>query len=203
VGTDPDSQSDFVQESLVDTQRVRVARNGVDCNHFQPNGTGNALVAVGRLSSEKGFDVLERVFSELRLSFPQLRCLVAGGGERSLYRGMEHSGYTEDVREIYKQAAIYISTSWVEGMSMALLESQAMGIPAVVRRIGSNSEVIEQGLNGYLAQSEEEYVTACRNLLEDTALRKTMGSKARSMTVERFPVEKQVDEIEAIYDELL
>ena len=194
---------DFVQESLVDTQKVRVARNGVDCNHFQPDGSGNALVAVGRLSFEKGFDFLERVCARLRNFFPELQCIVAGGGDDSLYPGLEHAGYTDDIREIYKQAAIYISTSWVEGMSMALLESQAMGIPAVARRIGSNSEVIEHGLNGFLAQSEEEYVTGCRNLLENAALRKTMGEKARAMTLERFPIEKQVDEIEAVHDELL
>ena len=197
------SAIDFIHAGLVTAQTTRVGRNGVDCNHFQPEGNGNALVAVGRLSIEKGFDFLERVFVQLRKFFPELRCLVAGGGDDSLYPGLEHAGYRDDIREVYRKGALYISTSWVEGMSMALLESQAMGIPAVTRKIGSNSEVIEHGINGYLARSEEEYVEACRNLLLDSELRKTMGTAARKIAIERFPIQKQIDEIEAVHDELL
>jgi glycosyltransferase involved in cell wall biosynthesis len=194
---------DFLHAGWVDLQKIRVAQNGVDCAHFQSAGHGDALVAVGRLSSEKGFEFLAKLVRRLRNDFPKLRCIVAGGGKGSLPPEFEHVGYVEDVREVYRMAAVYISTSWVEGLSVALLEAQAMGVPAVVRRIGSNSEVIEHGLNGFLAQSEEEYVVACKELLEDADLRHSMAAKARDAAVARFSIEKQVREMESIHDEFL
>lgn len=194
---------DFLRAGWVDLQDIRVAQNGVDCSHFQPDGKGEALVAVGRLSSEKGFEFMEKVLQRLRVFFPKLRCIVAGGGRGSLAPEFERAGYVEDIREIYRQAAIYISTSWVEGLSVALLEAQAMGIPAVVRRIGSNSEVIEHGVNGFLAQSEEDFVVACKELLEDPGLRDSMGARSREMTIERFSIEKQIREMESVHDEFL
>jgi glycosyltransferase involved in cell wall biosynthesis len=192
---------DFLHAGWVDFRKVRVSQNGVDCAHFQPSGDGDALVAVGRLSSEKGFEFLGKVVRRLQTFFPKLRCIVAGGGHGTLSPELEHIGSVEDIREVYRQAAIYVSTSWVEGLSVALLEAQAMGIPAVVRRIGSNSEVIEHRLNGILAQSEEEYVAACTELLEDADLRRSMGASARAATLARFSIEKQVDEMESVHDE--
>ena len=197
------SAIDFLQAGWVDLPKIRVAQNGVDCAHFHPAGNGDALVAVGRLSSEKGFEFLANAVGRLRNDFPELRCIVAGGGKGALPPEFEHAGSVEDIREVYRKAAVYISTSWFEGMSVALLEAQAMGIPAVVRRIGSNSEVIEDGVNGFLAQSEEEYVLACKQLLEDAGLRHFMGTKAREMAVQRFSIEKQIREMESIHDEFL
>lgn len=194
---------DFLDAGWVDFQKVRVARNGVDCAHFQPDGVGNALVAVGRLSSEKGFEFLGKVVRRLKTFFPQLRCLVAGGGQGALPPELEHVGYADDVRKVYQQAAVYISTSWVEGLSVALLEAQAMGVPAVVRQIGPNSEVIDHGVNGFLANSEEEFVVACKTLMEDPGLRSTMGANARTTALERFSIDKQVEEMESVHDELL
>jgi glycosyltransferase involved in cell wall biosynthesis len=192
---------DFLHAGWVDLQNIRVAQNGVDCAHFQPAGNGDALVAVGRLSSEKGFEFLANVVRRLRSHFPKVRCIVAGGGKGSLPHELDHAGYVEDIREVYRSAAVYISTSWVEGLSVALLEAQAMGVPAIVRRIGPNSEVIEHGVNGFLVQSEEDYVLACKELLEDEGLRHSMGAKAREMAVLRFSIEKQIRAMESIHDE--
>jgi glycosyltransferase involved in cell wall biosynthesis len=194
---------DFVHAGWSDARRVRVSRYGVDCNHFQPQGNGTAIVAVGRLSSEKAFDVLERIITPLQSAFPNVRCLVAGGGTPPSSSNLEHIGYVEDIRNVYKQAAVYMSTSWVEGLSLALLESQAMGIPAVMRKIGPNSEVIEHGVNGFLVTSEKEYVEACTKLLEDETLRREMGIHARARMLRYFSIEKQVEEMEFVQDELL
>ncbi len=194
---------DFLYAGWIDSRKIRVARYGVDCDHFRPEEEGDAVVAVGRLASEKGFEFLTNVVRCLRSFFPKIRCLVAGGGQGSLSSELEHVGYVDDVRKVYRQAALYISTSWVEGLSLALLEAQAMGIPAVMRRIGPNSEVIEDGVNGFLAQSEDEYVTACKRLLEDTTLRREMRVRARTATLQQFSIEKQIEEMESVHDELL
>jgi glycosyltransferase involved in cell wall biosynthesis len=193
---------DYLNAGWVKIDRIRVARGGVDCTHFQPLERGDAIVAVGRPSAEKGFDFMERVVSRLRSFFPKLRCLVAGGGSRPASSQLEYVGYLDDVRPLYRQAALYISTSLTEALSLALLESQAMGVPGVIRKIGSNSEVIQHGLNGFLADSEDEYVGYCKMLLEDPELRSSMSAKSREVAITRFAIEKQVDEIESVHDEL-
>jgi glycosyltransferase involved in cell wall biosynthesis len=157
----------------------------------------------GECGFPEAFDVLERIITPLQSAFPNVRCLVAGGGTPPSSSNLEHIGYVEDIRNVYKQAAVYMSTSWVEGLSLALLESQAMGIPAVMRKIGPNSEVIEHGVNGFLVTSEKEYVEACTKLLEDETLRREMGIHARARMLRYFSIEKQVEEMEFVQDELL
>ena len=194
----------FFDAGWVERDRVRTIWNGVDIEHFRPQGRGDALVAIGRISSEKAYGDLDHIFQLLRGRFPQIRCIVAGGGARNhRSSGIEFAGYVDDVREILARARIFISTSKTEGMNNALLEAQAMGIPAVVRRIGSNSEVIENGVNGFLAGSPEEFADCCALLMQDQDLCGEMGSAARAKMGKEFSIQKQVQKIESMYDQLL
>lgn len=194
----------FFDAGWVERDRVQTVWNGVDLEYFQPRDSGNALVAVGRISSEKAYADLEQIFLLLRSRFPHLRCAVVGGGSGTQgSRDIEFTGYVSDVREILAQARIFISTSKTEGMNNALLEAQAMAIPAVVRRIGSNSEVIENGVNGFLASNVEEFVDHCALLIEDQDVWNEMRSAARRRMEKDFCIQTQMQKIELLYDQLL
>ena len=194
---------DLVEARWVERNRVRVVYNGVDCDHFFPVLEGDAIVAVGRQSVEKAYPELASILRRLRERIGDVRCLVAGGGKADFYPEIEMVGQVRDIREVLKQAAIFLSASLTEGMSNALLEAQAMGIPAVVRRLGSNSEIIEHGINGFLAGNEGDFVEACERLLKEPALRREMGQNARSKMMAEFSASRQIERIEAVYDELL
>ncbi|HSP06888.1 MAG TPA: glycosyltransferase, partial [Acidobacteriota bacterium] len=194
---------DFSSAGWVDPAWVRVVQNGVDCDTFQPAASGEGMVTVGRYSAGKGFPELEQVLRMLRKDFPTLRCLAAGGGEHPDLEGIEFTGFVADVRQVLGRGAIYITTSQSEGLSCALLEAQAMGLPAVARNIGSNSEVIEPGVNGFLAESHDEFRDQCRILLTDHNIRSDMGQKARERMVADFSIQRQVERIESVYSELL
>ena len=144
---------DFLDSGCVKRDSVRMVYNGVDCDHFTPGDGGSELVSVGRISPEKGLDELRKVVANLRETFPGMRCRIAGSGEPQTFEELEYAGHVDDIREFLKAAAIYISTSHTEGLSMALLEAQACGVPAVARTIGANSEVIEQGVTGFLCST--------------------------------------------------
>ncbi len=194
----------FFDAGWVERDRVRTIWNGVDIEHFQPQGRGDALVAVGRVSSEKAYRDLDQIFQLLRGQFPQLRCIVVGGGaSNQSSAGIEFAGSVDDVREILARARVFISTSKTEGMNNALLEAQAMGIPAVVRRIGSNSEVIEQGVNGFLAVNPQEFAEYCALLMHDQDVWTEMGAAARARIEKEFSIRKQMQKIESMYDQLL
>jgi len=195
---------EYLDSGWVELSQIRVVQNGVDVENFAPVNGGTALVAVGRLSTEKGYDELEIIAENLHKEFPSLRCVVAGGGkDRSNGNQVEYVGRMDDVRSVLGEAAVFISTSRTEGMSNALLEAQAMGIPSVVRLIGSNSEIVENGVNGFLATTTEEFVQNCTALLKDRALHNKMSLNARSKIARNFSIQTQVEKIESIYDELL
>jgi L-malate glycosyltransferase len=194
----------FFDAGSVERDRVRTIWNGVDVEHFQPQDSGDALVAIGRIASEKAYADLDHIFQSLQNRFPKLRCLVAGGGTRKQSSsGIKFAGYVDDVREILSRARIFISTSKTEGMNNALLEAQAMGIPAVVRRIGSNSEVIENGVNGFLATTLDEFAEYCALLLQEQDVWAEMRAAARTRMEKEFSIQTQMQKMEALYDQLL
>jgi glycosyltransferase involved in cell wall biosynthesis len=81
--------------------------------------------------------------------------------------------------------------AWSKGKCAAkALQYMALETPAVCSDVGANREVIEQGVNGFLAESEEEWANALEILVKDDSLRKKMGVEARKTVVERYSMTK-------------
>jgi glycosyltransferase involved in cell wall biosynthesis len=198
------SAADYLDSGWVDPDRLRVVQNGVDCDYFSPSNPGTALVSIGRFSPEKGYQDLDWVLTGLKRIFPELQCIAAGGGKKETTHPMlERTGFVDDIRSVLGKAAVYITTSLVEGMSNALLEAQAMGIPAVARRTGSNSEIIDHGMNGLLSANLNEFIQNCERLLSNPNLRHYMGQNARQKMQNEFSIKKQAERLASIYNELL
>jgi glycosyltransferase involved in cell wall biosynthesis len=83
------------------------------------------------------------------------------------------------------------------------VQYMAVGLPVVARRMGSNAEIIEDGVNGYLVETENEWRDRLRLLIEDPALRKRMGAAARATIVERFSTQVQMPRVVSIFEEVL
>ena len=60
----------------------------------------------------------------------------------------------------------------------------ALGIPAVMSPVGVNTEIIQDGVNGYLAKTEDEWIEKISKLIESSELRKKIGENGR-VTVEK------------------
>lgn len=195
---------DFLDSGCVKRDSVRMVYNGVDCDYFTPPQSGGSeLVSVGRISPEKGLGELRKVVARLRDTFPGMRCRIAGSGEPQTFEEFEYDGHVDDIRKFLRRAAVYISTSHTEGLSMALLEAQACGVPAVARNIGANSEVIEQGVTGFLCDTLEEFAEAVKLLWTRSDLRNEMAKNARKRIQEKFSIQQQIEKLESIYNELL
>lgn len=78
----------------------------------------------------------------------------------------------------------------------------AVGLPVVARKIGSNSEVIQDGVTGFLVESEEEWLEKLRLLINDRDLRLRMGAAARKIAVEKYSVEAQMPRVAGVFDEV-
>ncbi|MFH1202752.1 MAG: glycosyltransferase family 4 protein [Candidatus Omnitrophota bacterium] len=82
-----------------------------------------------------------------------------------------------------------------------LLQYMAVGIPCVASPVGINSELIQQGVNGFLASNKEEWLGYITRLIEDENLRVSMGRRGRQMAENSYSYEKATPKLlEALYD---
>ena len=82
------------------------------------------------------------------------------------------------------------------------VQYMAVGLPVVARRVGSNSEVIDDGVNGFLVESDEEWVARLSQLFEDAPLRRKMGEAAREKAVREYSIESQMPRVAQIFQEV-
>lgn len=76
------------------------------------------------------------------------------------------------------------------------IQFMSLGMPVVATATGSNLEIIEDGVNGFLAETEKDWHYKLKLLLDDTELRQKLGKNARKTILERFDIEKQFDFLE-------
>jgi glycosyltransferase involved in cell wall biosynthesis len=80
-----------------------------------------------------------------------------------------------------------------------LIQYMSLGLPVVATPTGSNLEIIEDGVNGFWANSADEWYERLRQLTENPELRRSIGEAARRTVEERFSLTKQIDYVENIF----
>src|SRR5437667_8704253 len=109
---------------------------------------------------------------------------------------VEYVGFHEQTQEYYYRGKVFVLTSSTEGLSLAMLEAMACGLPAVVPAVGDLADVVRDGVTGYLIEDngqeavvQKAFVAALDNLLEHAELRSTLGDNARSTILHGYTVE--------------
>jgi glycosyltransferase involved in cell wall biosynthesis len=118
--------------------------------------------------------------------------------------GIEHvtvRGWTDHPELLYRAADIFVQPSYVEGMSNALLEAMASGLPVVATRVGAAPQMIDDGISGLLVPPADSHALAdgLSRLLGDADLRRSMGRKASDKVHSRYSIATVADQIEARY----
>lgn len=80
-----------------------------------------------------------------------------------------------------------------------LIQYMSLGLPVVATATGSNLEIIEDGVNGFLADTPDEWYEKLRLLVENPDLRREMGRAARRTAEQGFSLTRQIDQIENIF----
>ena len=209
----------------VQPERRQFIPNGVDVAHFSPLPADQKRVLraslklpdvpitifTGRLDPEKRVDQLISIWSAVREAHPQALLLLLGTGseetklKQSAGAGIQFLGRVEDVTPYLQAADLFVLPSATEGLSNALLEALATGLPAVATEIGGASDVIEHGRNGWLVAPDD--VPALQEgiltLLADAERRNCMGHKGRERVVERYALPTTANHLRELYDQLI
>lgn len=157
------------------------------------------VVAVGRLSWEKGFDLLIQAFARVAAEHPEWQLRIEGEGrERSVLTALLQDqklaervslpGWNPEIETVLRSADLFVLPSRYEGFPNALLEAMAAGVACIAFDCDSGPrEIIRDGIDGLLvpAGNVGELARALHRLMSDPGLRARLGERARDVT-ERF-----------------
>lgn len=197
-------------------RRMVAVVNGVDCMRFQPPQDKAAAKAhlhlapdtmvlgiVGRFVALKRHQLLLDALRPLMAEDPRIHLLVLGdhGDEReNILRAMtEHPfaarihwlGMRSDVAPCYQAMDLLVAPSEIEGLSNAVLEAMACGVPTLAHAACGNSEAITHGENGFLHDIADapSLTAALREAVTDSSRLKRISDQARARAIGDFSIE--------------
>jgi colanic acid/amylovoran biosynthesis glycosyltransferase len=200
---------------------MHIVHCGVDPALFQPKlhqGMGNQLLFVGRLAAEKGVPVLLDSLVQLTQEYPDLVLTLVGDGESradleqkvatlGLSDRVRFLGYQSQtaVRQHIQASDVFVLPSFAEGVPVVLMEAMAAGIPVVSTQIAGISELVENGVSGYLVPPGDADVLAVRikELIDNPDLRSKMGQMGQLKVEKDFNVYREGDRLHQILAQAL
>jgi glycosyltransferase involved in cell wall biosynthesis len=225
------STRDFlVRERFVPAEKVRLIWNGAPLDEFAPVSRGraravrrglglaeDALVGgvVSRLSHQKGHRYLIEAAVRVLARRPEVRFLIVGDGDLldslkaqartlGIAERVVFAGHRTDVPDVLGAIDVLAISSLYEGTPLALFEAMAAGKAIVSTAVDGCREVLTDGATGLLVPPGDEAALAAGLLrvLDDPSLLASLSAKAREAS-RRYDVRACVDQMEALYDELL
>lgn len=182
-------------------EKIELIYNGINIRKFQQqkrtisSEVCNILV-IGRLDVQKDHNTLLHAFAILKQRLekenkevPRLNIAGSGPLKEELIKTAQRLKLTDevnflgarnDVPELLYKNDLWVMSSRWEGLSIALLEAMASGIPIVATGVGSNDELIDNNINGRLVEKEnpEQLAEGIYGLMQDAGLRKLFSDNS-------------------------
>lgn len=211
------STAEALQEGFTSRQIVQIP-NGVDTNHFKqfsPSLNQKDITFIGRLDHMKGVQVLLEAFKTLKEDSVTAYLNIIGDGpdrgklkshavESGIADSISFCGELAEIKPYLEKSALFVLPSLSEGLSNVLLEAMACGLPIIATRVGGNTDLIQDGVNGMLVEpgnSDQLYQTM-KKVLIDKDLAKKLGRAARKTVEEKFSLQSVTDHYIRLYQHL-
>ncbi|MFQ5428667.1 MAG: glycosyltransferase family 4 protein [Phycisphaerae bacterium] len=183
--------------------RVVAIPGSVDTSRFCPNGDRRDydLVCVGRLVDVKRYDRMLEVVAHLVRLRPSIRVAIVGDGPRrvalrrraaklNLDSHVVFLGRCDDVAGILRRARAFLMTSENEGLSIAMMEAMACGLPSIAPDVGDLKELVLDDETGLIIDpaAPEAAAAAIARLLDDAPRIGRLSANARRVVVDHADV---------------
>jgi len=221
-----DLQAEVLARLGVPEPRLAVIPNGVDPERWSPAAPGaesaelqelrqrfngrRVFLYMGRIATEKNVEALLRAWRLVQPAGCTLVVVGDGPVRTSLMQtygseiGVHWWGYEPDQAKrlaLLQLAEVFLLPSLVEGLSLALLEAMASGTACVATDAGADGEVLEGGAG--IVISTQGVTTQLRTLLpvlrDQPVLSAELGRRARQRALERYTLERNIDQLERLY----
>jgi glycosyltransferase involved in cell wall biosynthesis len=209
-------------------QKVIIVNNGIDFYALLHHATKNKITrndiginksdfiigAVGRLEPIKSYDVLIKAFAYLVNDEKILNvklCIIGGGSQENTLKQLtkklqiDHKtiflGQQENPYQFYPLFDCFVLSSNSEGMSIALLEALAFGLPIITTNNHPTHDVIQQGIHGFIVPPQQPItlVQRLKFLIENTDAAQKMHLENKALATTNFSLKKTVDTINDLY----
>lgn len=207
-----DMADEMISKYNIQKSKLHIINNPISDEFILKPSTSNntpiSYITVGRLHREKGHERILNVLSKLNHEF---HYTIIGTGEelqhiKKLIKELQLESkvtfidYTNKVTKYLKKSDVFLQGSYAEGFPNSLLESCAVGTPAVVFNApGGTREIIEHGINGYSANDETEYLKYI-NLLKQSPL---TPENVSSSVFKKFNRTKIVNQYQDLFKKVL
>jgi L-malate glycosyltransferase len=187
-------------------QEIAIIENGINTEAFFPDAErrpkDKIILTSGasRITTRKGLNYLLGALAELIPVYPNLHYRILGEGdeknnlenltrELGLAKNVEFLGNVlhEKTPVFYQEASFFVLPSLNEGMSNAMLEALASGLPILTTDTGGARELVKDGENGFILKMEDsaDIVEKIKKLLTDPALQEKMAQRNRAIALEK------------------
>jgi len=222
-------QGHKVRQTGVPQERLRVIPNAINPERFMESDPHyqtklarlfrkprTCIVgAAGRLSPEKGFDVLLDAAEQVLQWDPSIGFVLFGSGPcradlarqiqaRGLAGSFVLAGFRADLDRFIPFFDLLVLPSFTEGMPNVVLEAFAAGVPVVATAVGGTPELVEDGVSGYLVPPRDAHTLAdriCDALAADEQLHE-MGMQGRQRVLEQYTFSIQAQQYRRLFAEL-
>lgn len=144
---------------------------------------------VGRLTTIKRPDR----FLRLAQTIPEATFVMFGNGplreavvaDAAHLANVQVRDWQDDIGLVFSALDVVVLTSDNEGVPVSLIEAATLGVPVVALDVGGVGEVVVDGVTGFVVEEEASLTPAVQRLVADSALRRSMGDRARTVIAER------------------
>ena len=219
----------YIENEKIPPQKITTITNAIDLEPFEKKfhkeksreelriGRDKTVVGiVGDLVERKGHTCLIEAAKIILTKYSNIVFLIVGEGHLRAnlikkindYFISKHFTFAGHVKNVFRYMAamdIFVLPSFAEGISRALMESMAMGLPSVCSGIDGNLEAVDDGDTGFIFPVNDHKALSDKLLflIQNEKLRKEMGKKARARAKERFDMRNLSLKYEELYMELI
>ncbi|MGB9696487.1 MAG: glycosyltransferase family 4 protein [Ignavibacteria bacterium] len=216
----------MVKYFSVAKKKIKVIYNGIDALALFPyrkmlnleeesSKTFITIGSIGRITFQKGYDILIEAFDKLTAVRQNVRLIIIGTGEdlqnirnlvemKGLTKKVTLTGYKTNVFEYLRMFDVFVLTSRYEGVPYVILEAMSIGIPIISTKVGGIDNVLKDGKTGLLVQKNDVQgiFEAMLRLVDDAALRYKLALNAME-EVKNYSLSRMVEETSQLYLEVL
>ena len=195
-------------------KEVAILPTCIDTDRYKPavkKGNDRTVVIgwIGTSSTSIYLHPLRNVFKFLTEKYKNIELRIVGGNtnaDEDTFTIKKDWALESEVREL-QEFDIGImpmpDNEWTKGKcAFKIIQYMAVGIPSVASPVGMNLKVIQDGLNGSFASSNEEWIDRLSRLIENAALRDSMGRNGRKTTEERYSLKVAAPKFVAILEKV-
>ncbi|MFX0132891.1 MAG: glycosyltransferase family 4 protein [Candidatus Hodarchaeota archaeon] len=203
----------------IESSKVVTIYNSIEINETKENVTKNKEMVVGtigKMTEQKGYDVLLKSFSLVAKQYPECRLEIIGNGklkneikkmieDYELKNNVELLGVMPNyvAKERMKTWKIFVLASRWEGFGIVLIEAMSLGIPVVASSVEAIPEIVKDGKCGYLFQKDNflELAEKLNLMIGNTDEISNLGKAGRSIVLEKFNIIRTIKSFESLYNQ--